>query len=373
MGGYGPLHATSINDPISDHVMKHKNRTLLRRMYHSTVDTCCRPCWVACCDNGNSNPSSHDEQSSSLSLSLLYYEDHFNDLSWSCSAGTTDDHGIWLNQHDPAGSIMCLMVWVLIGYSNVTMILLAETGGIPPMAAIFYALLTSLTLASHIKTTLTDPGAIPASAVPTEHQRNTQMKLSMCSQCQTFKPPHSHHCRICNRCISRMDHHCPWMNNCVGAGNFKHFILFLVYAWTCSVFCLCLLGWNYFFCATTSCTFTIVLTQLVRIMTVLSSACFLFTSSMIMNVCYGIMTGIGTIDRLKKKAANTLHDCDDEPIPLVHIFGIGPWWTFLFPIDPTFPDYDVVFGYCTPQRLLREQMRRDDTTNNNIGFNDLDP
>ena len=28
------------------------------------------------------------------------------------------------------------------------------------------------------------------------------------------------------------------MNNCVGAGNLKHFFLFLVYTWSCSVYCL---------------------------------------------------------------------------------------------------------------------------------------
>jgi hypothetical protein len=60
------------------------------------------------------------------------------------------------------------------------------------------------------------------------------------------------------------------MNNCVGAGNLKHFFLFLLYTWLCSAFLLLLLGWNYFFCADETCTFTVVLVQLVRVMTLLS-------------------------------------------------------------------------------------------------------
>ena len=147
------------------------------------------------------------------------------------------------------------------------------------------------------------------------------------------------------------------MNNCVGAGNLKHFLLFLVYTWTCSVFSLILLGWNYFFCAEEECAFTVVLTQLVRIMTVLSVGAFLFTSSMLMNVTYGIMTGVGTIDRLKKKAQGNFHESDEEPIPLQDIFGIGPYYTWPLPTDPVFEDFDRVMGYSTPQRLLREQMR----------------
>ena len=304
---------------------------------------------AVCCQGSLSSSSAYDES--------VYYQDDFNDMAWSCSVGTSDEDGVWLNRKDPAGTMMAFMVWFLIAYSAFTMTFLARTGGIPAPFSLLYAVMAAMALAAHAKTSLTDPGAVPASAVPTEQQRQAGGKLSMCSQCQTFKPPHSHHCRICNRCISRMDHHCPWMNNCVGSGNLKHFILFLLYTWSCSVLCLLLLGWNYFFCATEYCTFTTVLIQLVRVMTFLSVGAFLFTSSMIMNVSYGLMTGIGTIDRLKKKATSTMEDSDEKQIPLKDVFGVGPYYTWMIPTDPILENYDRVMGYSTPQRLLREQLQ----------------
>nr|CAD7411630.1 unnamed protein product [Timema poppensis] len=33
---------------------------------------------------------------------------------------------------------------------------------------------------------------------------------TVCTRCETYRPPRAHHCRICKRCIRRMDHHCPW-------------------------------------------------------------------------------------------------------------------------------------------------------------------
>lgn len=176
-----------------------------------------------------------------------------------------------------------------------------------------------MALACHAKTSLTDPGSVPMQAIPCERQRLLKDSHSMCGQCQTFKPPGSHHCRICNRCISRMDHHCPWMNNCVGAANLKHFLLFLCYTWSCATYSLLLFGWNYFFCADEDCTFHPLVVHLVRIMTLLALGAFLFTSSMLMNVLYGVLTGIGTIDRLKKKATNTMSQSEEEPIPLIDV------------------------------------------------------
>ena len=143
-----------------------------------------------------------------------------------------------------------------------------------------YNTLTILSLWSHMKTMLTDPGAVvnlpqspprascleneaemcanrnnfvslarqPRTARPLPSARDAGIPETICGRCDAYKPPRSHHCRICQRCIVsnfnlyrdricnapvdsqvRMDHHCPWMNNCIGALNQKHFMLFLVH------------------------------------------------------------------------------------------------------------------------------------------------
>lgn len=86
-----------------------------------------------------------------------------------------------------------------------------------------------MALASHVKTMFTDPGGVPATAVPRIMGPNLTTHI-MCAHCQCYKPDYSHHCRICRRCISRMDHHCPWMNNCVGSGNMSKCI-WTLYIW----------------------------------------------------------------------------------------------------------------------------------------------
>jgi len=264
-----------------------------------------------------------------------------------------------MNSGDQAGSIMATLVWLLMTYSAVTVTLLTITEGIPPILGMIYTFLCAMALASHAKTSLTDPGSVPRSAVPQEEQRRESPSHSMCGQCQTFKPPMSHHCRICNRCVSRMDHHCPWMNNCVGAANSKSFILFLVYTWIGSAFALLIFGCNYFMCADDSCEFSGGLVLLVRFMTVICTGSLLFTSSMLSNVTFGVMTGMGTIDRIKSRVSSTTHKADEAPFRFEDIFGIGHRFTWFLPIDPIFPDHDSVLGYSMPQRLLREGGEKD--------------
>ena len=135
-----------------------------------------------------------------------------------------------MNSGDQAGTIMAALVWLLMLYSVLTVTLLTKTEGIPAILGMIYCVLCFMALASHAKTSFTDPGSVPRAAVPCEAQRQAHNSHSMCGQCQTYKPPASHHCRICNRCVSKMDHHCPWMNNCVGAGNLsKSLLYFCVY------------------------------------------------------------------------------------------------------------------------------------------------
>lgn len=48
-----------------------------------------------------------------------------------------------------------------------------------------------------------------------------------CTKCQLLRPARAGHCRICSRCVKRLDHHCVWINSCVGEQNHPAFVLAL--------------------------------------------------------------------------------------------------------------------------------------------------
>jgi len=151
---------------------------------------------------------------------------------------------------DPCGIACIIITYLCVIYSDYCVI---DHVIIPTMssslwgaihAAIFNIFLFLLAY-SHIKASFCDPGIVPLpyakldfSDIKKEKSKGKKKdnEWGVCSKCEAYKPPRAHHCRICNRCIKKMDHHCPWINNCVGEQNQKFFILFLFYTAVASVY-----------------------------------------------------------------------------------------------------------------------------------------
>jgi len=87
------------------------------------------------------------------------------------------------------------------------------------------------TLFHYYKASFTDPGAVPNS-----DGKVLPEVVSICKKCIAPKPPRTHHCSVCKRCVLKMDHHCPWLNNCVGFYNHRHFFMFTVWIWFGAVY-----------------------------------------------------------------------------------------------------------------------------------------
>ncbi|XP_022743642.1 probable protein S-acyltransferase 16 [Durio zibethinus] len=94
-----------------------------------------------------------------------------------------------------------------------------------------------------------DPGRVPSSFMPDIEDSKVSIQeikrkggdLRYCQKCSHFKPPRAHHCRVCKKCVLRMDHHCIWISNCVGHSNYKVFFVFIVYAVIACIYSLVLL------------------------------------------------------------------------------------------------------------------------------------
>lgn len=114
---------------------------------------------------------------------------------------------------------------VTISYSFTQSIILTQSLSKISKKVLFciYYFAVIMTLISHYKSMKSD-NSIENNSFPPQ---GTQ---TYCDKCKKNRPERSHHCRLCNVCILKMDHHCPWINNCVGANNQKSFYLMLFYA-----------------------------------------------------------------------------------------------------------------------------------------------
>eukprot|EP00916_Digyalum_oweni_P004042 GHVL01007198.1.p1 GENE.GHVL01007198.1~~GHVL01007198.1.p1 ORF type:complete len:319 (+),score=55.94 GHVL01007198.1:626-1582(+) len=71
--------------------------------------------------------------------------------------------------------------------------------------------------------------------LPIVHEYKNSGERRYCKWCCLYKPDRSHHCRVCRKCVLKMDHHCPWVHNCIGYYNYKYFFNLLLYSFiTCN-------------------------------------------------------------------------------------------------------------------------------------------
>jgi hypothetical protein len=255
-------------------------------------------------------------------------------------------HTVWCNSTDNTGIMFATIVWVTILYAAAVCILVFVQGQMEIYNTIIILVLISLSLWAHLKTMLGDPGAVPSNAFPLpvgENERST-MNVAMCGRCDGYKPPGSHHDRISNRCISRMDHFCPWMNNAIGARNQKNFMLFLIYTVLASSYMYIVVAWHMVDCTgvTDDCRpYVGAGLQCVRVLIFVLLFAILFTSSMILNQVYGLAIGLGTIDRMKSSREGPE---SGTPVPFQDVFG--SWWlAYFLPLDPYFDNEEEVFKY----------------------------
>uniref|UniRef100_A0A3N7FTM2 S-acyltransferase n=1 Tax=Populus trichocarpa TaxID=3694 RepID=A0A3N7FTM2_POPTR len=146
----------------------------------------------------------------------------------------------------PVCSVFLLMGFV---YYITVFIFIEDWVGLQSSAgtlnAMIFTFMASLCLFSFLFCVLKEPGYVPSPYVPDvegaavpPHQEplNNSSQLRRCDKCVTYKPPRAHHCRVCRRCVLRMDHHCLWINNCVGYWNYKAFFILVLYATIASIY-----------------------------------------------------------------------------------------------------------------------------------------
>jgi len=77
-----------------------------------------------------------------------------------------------------------------------------------------------LLLMAHSRAVFSDPGIVPLPKHRVDfsdvHDKTNGANggadapdedWTICARCEMYRPPRAHHCRICKRCIRKMDHH----------------------------------------------------------------------------------------------------------------------------------------------------------------------
>lgn len=174
------------------------------------------------------------------------------------------------------GSLMIFAVLAIVAVTYYSLVILnygpqllkggADLAVALPILIVFHVLLVML-LWCYFLTVFTDPGSVPEHWRPAIDEEDLEAHVAplsgtpplngattssdaasrngsaqfrdvrYCRKCSHYKPPRTHHCSVCGRCVLKMDHHCVWVVTCVGARNYKFFLLFLLYTFLETTLC----------------------------------------------------------------------------------------------------------------------------------------
>jgi palmitoyltransferase ZDHHC3/7/25 len=153
------------------------------------------------------------------------------------------------------------------------------------------------------------------------------------------------------------------MNNCIGALNQKYFVLFLVYSILQTLTTIIIVSIRLASCngIVAECFYgeggRLLISCLVFTLFGLT-----FVTSMLSNQFYGVRTGIGTIDRMKRRTMSPERSTKYKPIRWIDVFGNGSYFLWPIPVAPQFNNIDLIVSFSV--REEGESLMRDSTRTN---------
>lgn len=268
---------------------------------------------------------------------------------------------------DPCG-IVCLVITygavIYADYVVLRWIILQtmEASIWAPIHVILFNTIVFLLCMSHLKAVLSDPGRIPLPAnrldfsdLHTTGKNNNGggSEWTVCTRCETYRPPRAHHCRICKRCIRRMDHHCPWINNCVGERNQKFFLQFLFYVGMLSIYSVALVGYSFVY-PCDNCNVSTLETQtrmLHSVILLLESALFgLFVLAIMVDQMHAILHDETAVEAVQLKGKGVQRSSRRQFRLFAEVFGHGHPACWLLPCtsfnsSPRYNDIPLLMSY----------------------------
>uniref|UniRef100_A0A8C5W1M7 Zinc finger DHHC-type palmitoyltransferase 7 n=1 Tax=Microcebus murinus TaxID=30608 RepID=A0A8C5W1M7_MICMU len=132
---------------------------------------------------------------------LLTENDNYDSSSSSSSSEADVADRVWFIR-DGCGMICAVMTWLLVVYADfvVTFVMLLPSKDFwySVVNGVIFNCLAVLALSSHLRTMLTDPGAVPKGNATKEYMESLQLKpgevIYKCPKCCCIKPERAHHC-----------------------------------------------------------------------------------------------------------------------------------------------------------------------------------